>query len=496
MICCLMMLVAGQASAIGMEDGVYQIATAQDLDEFIRLVNEEGDSTACALLTADIDFSGHTGMVGCKEHPYQGCFDGACHKITIDYDSDERDMALFRKVDEGCEIKNLHVTGSITCHQQYAAGIVADMRRAAVSNCLATVNITSDHSGDCTYGGISGFTCGGTIRNCVYAGAINAPLGERVAGLVGWVDEPGTVIENCLAICSAELGSGERSNSVVRYHDRNYVTLHNVYYVNEINASVDGAQKVTMDELQNGHIFYRIMSNELYSAEQQIAQQEHELRQTRIRYVLSAAVAVLLTLLLLLLIIITRIRQRQVSLLIQKLKAEHALWQEQQNRMLLEYETPEQTAPETEDAEAEEVAEDEEEDTQAPETDEAPVPAEGKESDVELKAFYQTVQKIMAEKKPYTDPRMDIRRLALEVRTNRTSLSRCINRMSGYKNFNTWLESYRVNHAISMIDENPELSMDEVAAVSGFASRSTFYRHFRDITGLTPRQYQKNRTAN
>jgi hypothetical protein len=63
------------SSGIKKEDNVYQIGTADELNEFVHVVAEE-DNTACAVLTADIDFSAYDGMIGQGEQRYMGTFDG------------------------------------------------------------------------------------------------------------------------------------------------------------------------------------------------------------------------------------------------------------------------------------------------------------------------------------------------------------------------------------------------------------------------------------
>ena len=509
------------SAAIKKEEGSYRIGTAQELKEFIRLVEE--DSAACATLTADIDFSVYDDMIGSKRR-YTGTFDGCCHKITVNYDSPGEYKGLFKFIGEGCEVKNLQVAGHILSHNQYAAGLVADIYSGTVSNCLVTVDIESDYTGDCTYGGISGFTTGETrIRNCVYAGSIKAPLGKRVGGLVGWVDNPGTFIENSIAICHAELGTDENSNSVVRCHDRSYVKLHNVFYVNDIKSGFDGAQKVSFEELQNGRIFYQVLGSEIYSAEQQLDQYEQDLYVAKVKLRLIAVIALLLTLLLINLFLIYRYRRRQTRLLFQKLLVEHALWEGRQQRILDFNPQPaekfidivgtdrtdegsreiivlakesqaENVADDTLMDEAESDTEDTAQDGTLPKEVEASEP-EGKETNhEELRRIYQLVQKDMAEHQYYTDMELDIRKLALHIGTNRSTLSRAINRFSDGKNFSVWLAEYRLNYAIELMDnmERP-LSPEEIAARSGFSSRSTFYRQFKTFTGLTPKQYLRNR---
>ena len=100
----------------------------------------------------------------------------------------------------------------------------------------------------------------------------------------------------------------------------------------------------------------------------------------------------------------------------------------------------------------------------------------------------------MAENHYYTDANLDVRKLALLIGTNRSTLSRAINRFSDGKNFNTWLAEYRLNHAISLMDNTQELlTLEDVATHSGFSSRSTFYRQFKTFTGLTPKQYLRSK---
>lgn len=78
--------------------------------------------------------------------------------------------------------------------------------------------------------------------------------------------------------------------------------------------------------------------------------------------------------------------------------------------------------------------------------------------------------------------------------TNRTYLSVAINRVTGV-NFSVWLAEYRVNYAIDLMNKSEADNMDLlVYEKAGFSSRSTFYRQFKQITGLSPKQYLKRRT--
>lgn len=101
---------------------------------------------------------------------------------------------------------------------------------------------------------------------------------------------------------------------------------------------------------------------------------------------------------------------------------------------------------------------------------------------------------LMDTRKPYRDPSFDLVTLAQLAATNRSQLSSLINRETP-NGFSYWLAEYRVNDLIQQTELFPDKSMDELYVLSGFPSRTTFFRQFRLVTGLTPRQYktQQNR---
>lgn len=115
-------------------------------------------------------------------------------------------------------------------------------------------------------------------------------------------------------------------------------------------------------------------------------------------------------------------------------------------------------------------------------------------------AYYETLHNIysrtlylMEKEKPFLNPKLTIEELAHMATTNRTYLSSAINRIT-HSNFNLWLAEYRVNYLIELIyDKGCEnKSIDELYTMAGFSSRSSFYRQFKQVTGLTPNQFVKH----
>lgn len=102
--------------------------------------------------------------------------------------------------------------------------------------------------------------------------------------------------------------------------------------------------------------------------------------------------------------------------------------------------------------------------------------------------LYNTACRMMEEQHPFTDPAFDLVVLARLVGTNRTQLSTAINQHA-HVSFSNWLAQYRIHYLLQLIERRPGIPIDELYPAAGFSQRSTFYRQFRQITGLSPGQY-------
>lgn len=105
---------------------------------------------------------------------------------------------------------------------------------------------------------------------------------------------------------------------------------------------------------------------------------------------------------------------------------------------------------------------------------------------------FQRALQIMEEKRPFLDSHFDLIALSRLACISRTQLSTIINQHT-HTSFSNWLAEYRVNYLIGLIDNQWDITIDELYPSAGFATRSTFYRQFRQVTGLTPRQYIKEK---
>ncbi len=78
--------------------------------------------------------------------------------------------------------------------------------------------------------------------------------------------------------------------------------------------------------------------------------------------------------------------------------------------------------------------------------------------------------------------------IAVELGVSVATVADCISICRGCT-FAQLLAEYRVRHAQKLISDNPELKLAVVIAESGFTSESTFFRSFKSVTGMSPKEW-------
>lgn len=103
------------------------------------------------------------------------------------------------------------------------------------------------------------------------------------------------------------------------------------------------------------------------------------------------------------------------------------------------------------------------------------------------------IDNLIREKQYYLDTALTLQKLATHLGTNRQYLSNFINREK-QKTFYEYINDFRVEAAKCLLDgcsNGNEHSMEDLAAMSGFNSYSTFLRQFVKKYGESPSQYLK-----
>ena len=96
----------------------------------------------------------------------------------------------------------------------------------------------------------------------------------------------------------------------------------------------------------------------------------------------------------------------------------------------------------------------------------------------------------MSEAKPYLNPNFRLIDLREVLPMNRTYLSQFIHDEFDCT-FYQFVNNYRIEEAKRLMQESPEMTIEEVATKCGFASRSSFTQTFTKQTGVSPREWSK-----
>ncbi len=111
----------------------------------------------------------------------------------------------------------------------------------------------------------------------------------------------------------------------------------------------------------------------------------------------------------------------------------------------------------------------------------APVTIQKKESKKIIKLFM--------EKELYLNPDVSLQELAVELGVAKYKLTKII-KDEGFDNFYVFVNHYRIEKSKKLLSEIPgNRVIESIIEESGFNSRATFYRVFKESTGLTPKEF-------
>jgi AraC-like DNA-binding protein len=112
----------------------------------------------------------------------------------------------------------------------------------------------------------------------------------------------------------------------------------------------------------------------------------------------------------------------------------------------------------------------------------------------DLPAVLAELDRVVCEEKTYRDPELSLQTLSRRLSLTPHELSYILN-TELHQNFRSYLNSCRINEAKILLIEDPDRSVLEVAFAVGFNSTSSFYEHFKHVTGLAPREFRKAASA-
>ncbi len=214
----------------GTPDAPYKITNAANWNYMVAEVNAGNCFNGkCLKLDADIDV---IYMVGNKDYPFKGNFDGNGHTINVTLYSLSDYTAPFRYVQDAT-ITGLNVEGSLIVDTKYAGGIVARaIGTVNIMRCRSNVTINSSVSGDGTHGGLVSHTADGstiTISNSLFDGRIIGNNTEKCGGFVGYANNNVT-LTNCLFDPTELTLDQDGHKTFARMEKSSKLTTNNSYY--------------------------------------------------------------------------------------------------------------------------------------------------------------------------------------------------------------------------------------------------------------------------
>ncbi len=187
------------------------ISSEAELRAFAEDVNAGNDHRGVTVtLTDNIPLTAAWMPIGTKSAPFKGTFNGAGHAVTVlnvyydEYDEDTCYLGLFGCVNAAV-IENLRVSGTVTATDKAAnyvskdintindmkisnvGGIVGNAdNETEIKNCVSNVDVTACRS---YIGGIVGNISKGYLSDCVNYGAVTSSKRNlRVGGITGYLN--------------------------------------------------------------------------------------------------------------------------------------------------------------------------------------------------------------------------------------------------------------------------------------------------------------------
>lgn len=116
-----------------------------------------------------------------------------------------------------------------------------------------------------------------------------------------------------------------------------------------------------------------------------------------------------------------------------------------------------------------------------------PANAETPSRETEL---FRNITEVMQKKRLFAQPDIDRKGLAEAMGTNEKYVADAIRQATG-ETVLGYITRLRMQHALLLLEKQPELSLEAVAEESGHSSYSSFYRTFTKAYGMNPSEYKK-----
>jgi AraC-like DNA-binding protein len=112
----------------------------------------------------------------------------------------------------------------------------------------------------------------------------------------------------------------------------------------------------------------------------------------------------------------------------------------------------------------------------------------------EMDEIIEKINLYFSKRKMYLDSEFSLDILSLEIKIPKIKITQALNIRLNI-NFYQYLNTLRVEESKKLIDKTSDSNFSTIGYQSGFKNKSTFYKYFKQITGVTPSEYKKTKIA-
>lgn len=100
------------------------------------------------------------------------------------------------------------------------------------------------------------------------------------------------------------------------------------------------------------------------------------------------------------------------------------------------------------------------------------------------------MQRLMKQNTPFTNPEYSLENLLNDLNTNEHRFNKALH-YEGFSGFRDYINFYRLQYFKEQAQLQGNLSVKELMYMSGFTSRSSFYRYFANVEKMSPSEYME-----
>lgn len=121
------------------------------------------------------------------------------------------------------------------------------------------------------------------------------------------------------------------------------------------------------------------------------------------------------------------------------------------------------------------------------------VPSKNSPSEMSDSELFIYLRELIESERLYLDPQFDRQTLIQKTGLSKERIGAAFSQGSDQERITTLVRELRLEYAVHLINEQPELNVEQVCMASGFTNADTFTRNFKTKYGMAPSVYMKTK---